>query len=167
MIPTVTVLSLCSEVSACEFCWGLVVVACWHKHGYFLIYFTELLPKEGSICFFLILLKNLGLFRVELRQKGRSKAKCSSFKGSQQGTASQGWAASWVPEPGTLLIAFLRPQAFLAVLQEEAQSIWRAHHFVSDLPMQHQGTHCKNIMVRPSLVNAEIHSRKRMLLAAQ
>ena len=77
-------------------------------------------PKRECPVFFLILLKTPGLFRVELRQQSRSKAECTLFKSSQQGTASQGHTASGsLSQVVLLLTASLRPQVFLAVFQEK------------------------------------------------
>lgn len=58
-------------------------------------------PKRERPVFFLILLKTPGLFGVELRQQSSSKAECTLFKSSQQGTASQDHTASGLPEPGS------------------------------------------------------------------
>lgn len=147
---------------------GVQFVACWNELGCFFIYFTELLPKERSPCFFLILLKTPGHFRVELRQTGSSKAECTSFKSSQQGTASQGHTASRFPEPGSSAAdCFPEATSLPGSISREAQCIWTADTLVSELTTQCQGMHKRSIAVPPYLLKSGIHSSKCMPPAVQ
>lgn len=125
-------------------------------------------PKKDHPVFFLIFLKIPGLFRLELKHKSSSKAECTSFKSSQQGTASQGHTASVLPEPGSSAAdCFPEATSLPGSISREAQHIWTADILVSELPTQRQGMHNRSIAVLPSLLMSGIHSGKCVPLGSQ
>jgi hypothetical protein len=99
---------------------------------YFLIYFTELLPKERSLFLLLLLLLLFCFFNFSKEswafqgQFDRKAAGKQSIFHSKQASSSQLPRAAWFPRSlrqAALLTAFLGPQALLAMLQEDTECI--------------------------------------------
>lgn len=125
-------------------------------------------PKREHPVFFLILLKTPELLGVILRQQSSSKAECTLFKSSQQGTASQDHTASGLPEPRSSAADFIPEATNLpGSISREAQCAWTADILVSELPTEHQEIHNRSIAVPPSLLKSGVRSGKCVPLAAR